>query len=195
MADRLVDRLTNERGSTAASVLSFDSYYHDHLSMPVEERAKVNYDHPDALDGQLLVEHLELLKDGRPVAVPIYDFTSHCRSDDLHVVEPTEVVIVEGVLLFAFPEVRDRLDFRVFRRCPEAVRFSRRAKRDVAERGRSLASIQTQLMATVKPMHDAYVEPYAEQADYVTDHGDGLKRALTEISTVVSGIIGAHPTS
>jgi len=98
LADRLVDRLTNERGSDAASVLSFDSYYHDQLTMSVEERAKVNYDHPDALDAQLLVEHLELLKEGRPVAVPIYDFTLHCRSDNMQIVEPTAVVIVEGIL-------------------------------------------------------------------------------------------------
>ena len=173
-------------------MLSFDSYYHDQMDLTVEERAEVNYDHPDSLDHELLVEHLRALAANRSIAVPVYDFTSHCRSTDINIVEPTEVVVVEGILLFAFEAVRRELDLLVFRRCPEDVRFSRRIKRDIAERGRSLESIEAQLAATVKPMHDRYVEPYAAEADFVTEHGQELSVVTEQVVDLVVNLTSAE---
>ena len=174
LADRIVRRVREARGPDGATVLSFDAYYHDRLDLPVEDRATINYDHPDALDHDLLVDHLRQLKNGEPVEVPVYDFATHCRSDERLVIEASEVVVVEGILLFASEPVRRQLDLKVFRRCPEEVRFSRRIKRDIAQRGRSLASVEAQLTATVKPMHDQFVEPFASEADIITDHGEDL---------------------
>lgn len=192
LADRIVHHLQAERGADAACVLSFDAYYHDLPHLPFEERATVNYDHPDSLDHRLLVYHLQALRSGQEVAVPVYDFTAHRRSADLHIVDPCEVVVVEGILLFAFAPVRDELDLRVFRRCPEPVRFSRRLERDVAERGRSPASVQAQLAATVRPMHDRYVEPNASHADLITHHGQDLAGVTERIADRVARLIGAR---
>ncbi len=191
MADRIATRLRQSRGANAASVLSFDAYYHDQVDLTVEQRANVNYDHPDSLDHELLVEHLHALASNQSVAVPVYDFTSHCRSTDIHIVEPSEVVVVEGILLFAFEAVRRELDLLVFRRCPEDVRFSRRIKRDIAERGRSLDSIEAQLSATVKPMHDQFVEPFASEADYITEHGQDLALVTAEVVDMVVNLTTA----
>jgi uridine kinase len=162
------------RGPGSATALSFDAYYRDHPELPLAERAGVNYDHPDSLDAELLVAHLRQLRIGRDVAVPIYDFATYSRSPNLRIVPATEVVVVEGILLFSFEEVADQLDYRVFRRCPEPVRFDRRVERDTKERGRSLPSIESQLAATVKPMHDLHVEPFADRAHLVTEHGQDL---------------------
>jgi uridine kinase len=174
LAQRIVERLCRARGPGSATAVSFDAYYHDQLHLPVEERARVNYDHPDSLDAELLVSHLQQLRSGQDVAVPVYDFATHCRSPHLRLVEAADVVVVEGILLFTFDSVADQLDYRVFRRCPEDVRFGRRRQRDLAERGRSLASIEAQLAATVKPMHDRFVEPYAHRADLITEHAQDL---------------------
>ena len=162
-------------------MLSFDAYYRDQGHLEPADRAEVNYDHPDSLDADLLVAHLAQLQSGNEAAVPVYDFATHTRTDDLRIIEPADVVVIEGILLFAFAAVRHRLDFRVFRRCPEEVRFRRRLARDQNERGRTIASIGAQLQATVKPMHDRFVEPYASRAHYVTDHGDDLGRIISEV--------------
>lgn len=181
LAGRLVDRIGRAQQPGTATVLSFDSYYHNLLHLSVDERAAVNFDHPDSLDGDLLVEHLRQLKAGNDIAMPVYDFTTHTRSSEIRIVAAADVVVIEGILLFAFDEVRRHLDYRVFRRCPESVRFERRIERDVAERGRSIESVRSQLAATVKPMHDRFVEPYGDTADFVTDHGQDLDAVVTEL--------------
>ncbi len=190
LARLVVGRLHETMSPNAASVLPFDAYYRDQSHLSPDERAQVNYDHPDSLDGPLLVEHLGELRAGRAVAIPVYDFATHTRTSDLHIVEPAEIIIVEGILLFAFEPVLEQLDYRVFRRCPEEVRFRRRTRRDQAERGRSLASIEAQLQATVKPMHDEFVEPHADRADFVTNDGDDLRaitdRVVANVTTLAS---------
>lgn len=163
-------------------MVSFDSYYCDQGHLTPEDRALVNYDHPSSLDGELMVQHLNQLRAGHEAAIPVYDFATHTRSDDLRIVEPADVIVVEGILLFAFPEVLAELDLRVFRRCPEEVRFERRIYRDCRERGRTPESVWDQLRTTVKPMHDSFVEPHAADADVVTEHGedlDGITESLT----------------
>jgi uridine kinase len=189
LADRIVTRLRQQRGPNGATVLSFDSYYHDRFDLSVEARATINYDHPDALDTDLLVAQLGQLRAGHGIDVPIYDFATHCRSDELLVVEATDVVVVEGILLFASDRIRELLDLRVFRRCPEDVRFARRTKRDIAERGRSLDSVEAQLAATVKPMHDRFVEPFAAEADIVTDHGQDLQLVTEHIVAAIDELL------
>ena len=188
LAKRLVDRLCDVSGPRTAIVLNFDAYYFDQGQLSPADRALVNYDHPDSLDGELLVEHLHQLQSGREVAIPVYDFSTHTRTADLRIVEPAEVVVVEGILLFAFEPIWNQLDFRVFRRCPDEVRFRRRIKRDRAERGRSLASIKAQLRTTVKPMHDRFIEPHAERADFVTEHGDNLAAITDQLVEKLTGL-------
>ncbi|MGI9613129.1 MAG: uridine kinase [Acidimicrobiales bacterium] len=191
LANRIANQLRRRRGPSGATVLNFDAYYHDRFDLSVEERATINYDHPDALDHDLLIEHLIQLKGGRPVQVPIYDFATHCRSDEIVDVDATDVLVVEGILLFASARVRELLDLRVFRRCPEDIRFSRRIKRDIAERGRSLVSVEAQLTATVKPMHDQFVEPFADEADIVTDHGQDLDRITDEVVATIESLLAS----
>ena len=168
LARRLVDRLGPDR----AASLSFDAYYRDLSHLTTEERALVNFDHPDSLDVELLVAHLEAMKAGQEVAVPVYDFATHTRTDDLVMIRPTPVIVVEGILLFSFPELRELFALKVFRDCPERLRFDRRLARDVAERGRTPESVRAQFAATVAPMHDQFVQPYRDVAEIVSDGDD-----------------------
>jgi uridine kinase len=178
----LAHRLVGALGDDQATCLSFDSYYRDFSQLTVEERAEVNFDHPESLDVELLVDHLTALRAGNEVAVPVYDFTTHTRSGDLELVAPRRFVFIEGILLFAFEEIRNNLDYLIFRDCPEEIRAQRRFERDVQERGRTPESVRAQWEATVKPMHDIYVEPFAQYADLVTTHGLDLDHLVEEIA-------------
>jgi uridine kinase len=162
-------------------MISFDSYYRDQGHLAPAERSAVNYDHPDTLDGDLLSHHLRSLQDGCATAIPVYDFATHTRSEDVTLVEPAEVVVVEGILLFAFAPIREQLDLRVFRHCPEDVRFARRLRRDQRDRGRSAESVEAQFASTVKPMHDQFVEPFADCADVTTTHGEELEEVTERV--------------
>ncbi len=178
LAHRLVDAL----GPDSATCVSFDSYYRDHSGLTLEQRAEVNFDHPDSLDVDLLVNHLQSLKAGDEVAVPVYDFSTHTRSGDLDIVAPKRFVFIEGILLFAFEEVRNNLDYLIFRHCPDDVRAQRRFKRDIEERGRTPESVREQWATTVQPMHDIYVEPFSRYANLVTEHGQDLDALVAEIA-------------
>ncbi len=178
----LAHRLVEALGSDLATCISFDSYYRDFSQLTIEERAAVNFDHPDSLDVDLLVGHLQALRDDREVAVPVYDFTTHTRSGDLEMVSPRQFVFIEGILLFAFEEIRNSLDYMIFRQCPEQIRAERRFKRDVQERGRTPESVRLQWANTVKPMHDIYVEPFAGYADLVTTDGLALDQLVEQIA-------------
>jgi uridine kinase len=178
----LAHRLVGALGDNQATCLSFDSYYRDFSQLTIEERAEVNFDHPESLDVELLVDHLTALRAGNEVAVPVYDFTTHTRSGDLELVAPRRFVFIEGILLFAFEEIRNNLDYLIFRDCPEEIRAQRRFERDVQERGRTPESVRAQWEATVKPMHDIYVEPFAQYADLVTTHGLDLDHLVEEIA-------------
>ncbi len=157
----LVDRL----GRTETSVLAFDAYYRDLSHLPFAERRRRNYDHPDSLDSELFLEHLDALKRGVDVDVPVYDFSTHTLSGRFERVEAAPVLLVEGILLLAFEEVAARLDYSVFLDVPEDVRLQRRIHRDMTERGRPEDHVRRQFAATVAPMHDAYVEPSRHRAD------------------------------
>ncbi len=160
----LADRLGAD-----VSVLWFDEYYHDLVHLTPDERALVNYDHPDSLDVDLLVSHLDGLLAGRPAEVPVYDFTTHTRTGTTRRVDPRPVIVVDGILVLAFPVIRERLDVSVFVEAPAEVRLARRLDRDVRERGRTPESVRTQFAATVAPMHDAFVSPCRDLADLTLD--------------------------
>jgi len=167
----VVQRVVDDLGSEQITVIQHDSYYRDRSAVPPEKRARLNYDHPDALDTSLLVTHLHELRAGRPVEIPVYDFTDHTRLTDTVRIEPRKVVIVEGMLILAEPALRDLMDIRVFVDADPDLRLIRRVERDVSERGRSIQSVLEQYLETVRPMHLEFVEPSRRWAHLVIPEG------------------------
>lgn len=161
----------SERLGDEVTVITHDNYYRAHHEMTYEERTLLNYDHPDAYETELLVEHLAALRRGESVEVPVYDFTTYDRTDRTTTVKPSRVIIVEGIVIFAHPELRDLMDVKVFVDADADVRILRRILRDVQERGRSLESVINQYLTTVKPMHEAFVEPSKRYADIIIPTG------------------------
>lgn len=152
-------------------VLYHDNYYRRQDGVPFEQRVTVNYDHPDSLETELLVEHLKQLKEGKSIECPVYDYTKYNRSDKVIRIDPKPVILVEGILLLADPRVRDLLDIKVYVEADADERILRRISRDVEERGRDLNGIIKQYLTTVKPMHYLYVEPTRSKADIVINSG------------------------
>jgi uridine kinase len=167
----VVDALVEGLAPEPIAHLPHDRYYRDLTGLPAEDRARENFDHPDALETSLLVRHLDQLRDGRAVVPPSYDFGRHLRRVGVDVVGPARLVIVEGVLVLAEPELRERMDLRVFVDADADLRLARRLARDRAERGRSTASILEQYEATVRPMHLAFVEPSRHHAHLILPEG------------------------
>ena len=167
----LTNRLWKQFGPDEVSVLNHDSYYKRHNELPYEERCKLNYDHPDSFDTPLLVEHLKALRAGQPVKVPIYDYSIHNRTDRTVTVYPAPVIIVEGILIFASPELCEQMDMKVYVDTDADVRILRRIMRDVKQRGRTLDSVVEQYLTTVKPMHEQFVEPSKRKADLIVPEG------------------------
>ena len=149
--------------------LTFDSYYHDHGHLDLEARARVNYDHPDSLDVDRFALDLAALRSGAAVAAPVYDFTTHSRSAAVQLIDPHPVIVVDGILLLAFPRVRSLLHVSVFVEVADDIRHSRRINRDVEERGRTAEQAMEQIAATVQPMHEQFVVPSGAHADVVVD--------------------------
>jgi uridine kinase len=148
-----------------------DSYYRNLDEMPLDYRRKVNFDHPDAIDNDLLVEHVRELKAGRAVELPVYDFKTHTRRPETSRTEPRPIIIVEGILVFNDERLREEMDVKVFVDTPDDIRFIRRLRRDVAERGRTVESVIEQYLATVRPMHMQFVEPSKRHADVIIPEG------------------------
>ncbi len=154
-----------------ATVISHDNYYKRHDELTYDERCQLNYDEPAAFDTDLFVRQLELLRNGQAVDCPVYDFTVHNRSDETIHIEPSRVIIVEGILILENKELRDLMDIRIFVDADADIRLCRRIKRDVNKRGRSLESVLLQYQQTVKPMHELYVEPSKKYAHLVVPEG------------------------
>ena len=153
------------------TVLSHDSYYRRHDDMTFEERCQLNYDEPAALETELMVRHLDQLRSGIAIDCPVYDFTVHNRSDKVKRIEPSRIIIVEGILIFENEALRDLMDIRIFVDTDADIRLCRRVKRDVNKRGRSLESVLTQYQQTVKPMYEKYVEPSKKYAHILVPEG------------------------
>jgi uridine kinase len=148
-----------------------DSYYRNLADMPLDARRQTNFDHPDSIDSEMLMNHLKRLKDDLPIEMPVYDFKTHTRSLKSERIEPKPVVIVEGILIFSEPRILDLLDVRVFVDTPDDIRFIRRLQRDITERGRTVESVIAQYFATVRPMHYEFVEPSKRYADLIIPEG------------------------
>lgn len=166
----LTKRIASQFGENI-SVVYHDNYYKAHNELPYEERALLNYDHPDAFDTELLIKHIKMLKEGKEVESPVYDYAIHNRSDQTVVIRPTKVIIAEGILLFHDPELCDLLDIKIFVDTDADVRILRRIIRDVKQRERSLESVVNQYLNTVKPMHEQFVEPSKRNADIIVLDG------------------------
>ncbi|MDG2301380.1 MAG: uridine kinase [Acidimicrobiales bacterium] len=171
----------------SVSTVAFDSYYCDQGHMTLDERARVNYDHPDSLDVDLFVSDIQSLRDGNSIDTPIYDFSTHTRSDKSRFVTPSDLVVLDGILLLVFPEIIDLLDLAVFIEASEEVRFNRRIPRDIQERGRTSEQSSTQFKRTVQPMHARFVAPSIDRADLVIDGEQNPKVSLVEITSALYG--------
>ena len=164
-------RLKASFGEEEVRLIPHDSYYKRHDDLPYEKRCLLNYDHPDAFDNSLLIQHLHELKAGRGVDCPVYDYAIHNRSDQVRHIDPAPVLIVEGILPFTEPALLAMFDYKIFVDTDADERILRRILRDVKERGRSLDSVITQYRTTVKPMHEAFVEPSKRSADIIIPNG------------------------
>lgn len=153
------------------AVLYHDNYYRDQSDIPLEQRKKTNYDHPDAMETELLVEHLHQLREGKAIECPVYDYTLHTRSKEVVKIEPKRVILLEGILVLADERLRDLMDVKVYVEADADERILRRVIRDVKERGRDIEGVVEQYLATVKPMHYLYVEPTRSTADIVINSG------------------------
>lgn len=167
-------------GASQVAYLPHDAYYRDMSHLPLSERARLNYDHPDSLETELLIEHIEQLLQNRPVNVPVYDFTNHQRTNETRLVEPSRIVLIDGILIFTHPRLRELMDIKIYVDTDSDVRFIRRLQRDMNERGRSLDSIISQYMDTVRLMHLEFVEPSKRYADVVIPHG-GLNKVAMDM--------------
>ena len=166
----LARNIANHFGDKIA-ILRHDDYYKEHSDLPYEERNKLNYDHPDAFDTPLLIKHLDALRQGHPIDCPTYDYTQHNRSDKTRRIEPRAVILIEGILILSDPRVVERLDMKIYVDTDADVRIIRRIVRDTKKRGRSLESVIAQYLDTVKPMHEAFVEPSKRLADIIIPEG------------------------
>lgn len=186
VAKRIYDNAI-EHGNVA--MIRLDDYYKrlDHLSL--DERKKVNYDHPTSYDVNLIVEHLKLLKEGVAIDKPTYDFVIHNRSDITEVVYPAPVIILEGIMTFAIPEINELCDLKIYVDTADDIRFIRRLKRDINERGRSLESVVNQYLTTVRPMHLLFVEPSKKYANVIIPEGGDNLAAIDIISTKIIDLL------
>ena len=179
---RLMQRFGND-----VSVIYHDNYYKAHHDMPFEEREKLNYDHPNAFDTELLVKAVRDLKAGKSIECPIYDYTIHDRLERTVTIRPARVILVEGILIFASPELCREMDIKIFVDTDADVRIIRRISRDVRDRGRSLDSVVNQYLTTVKPMHEQFVEPSKRNADIIVPEGGMNQVALDMVMERVRG--------
>ena len=185
-------RHLKEHFGESVTVIGHDSYYKRQEGKTYEERARVNYDHPSAFDTELLIQHLNELKAGHAIQCPVYSYVDHNRTDETVTVQPNKVIIVEGILIFQNPALRDMFDIKIFVETDADVRILRRALRDVEERGRTLQSVVTQYLTTVKPMHEQYVEPSRKYADIVVLEGGHNLVALEMIMQRIQSHIDRH---
>ena len=165
-AERLYEAFPNY-----VSLISCDNYYLPHDDLPIEKRARLNYDAPEALEFDLMVKHLEQLKKGKVALCPVYDFTRHTRSHDYVEIQPRPIILIDGILIFHDVSLRDCMDLKIYVETDADERILRRARRDILERGRDLDSVIDQYLTTVKPMHNTYVNPTKEFADVILNGG------------------------
>ncbi len=181
--------ILNRVGADRIAFLQHDSYYKDLSGLPPTQHAAVNFDHPDSLETELLIKHIISLRDGKPVEVPIYDFSTDSRTSKTFTISPHRVVIVEGILIFAEPVLRELFDIKIFVDTDADLRFIRRLQRDITERGRSTESVIKQYMATVRPMHLEFVEPSKRYADVIIPEGGFNAAAMDMVVARIEALL------
>ena len=181
-------------GLQRIAFLSHDAYYRDLSHLPIEERRKINFDHPDSLETELLVEHIQGLMNWQPVEVPVYDFTCHSRTSQTLHVEPRRVILVDGILIFYEPALRPLFDVKIYVDTDADLRFIRRLQRDIIERGRTTESVIQQYLNTVRPMHMEFVEPSKRYADVIIPEGGLNTVALDMVSARIEALLRGDET-
>jgi uridine kinase len=176
-------------GSHRIAFLPHDAYYRDLSSLPENQRKLVNFDHPNSLENELLIDHVIQLKNWKKINLPVYDFTTHTRTNQMFQVEPQLVIVVEGILIFAEPKLRDLFDVKIFVDTDDDIRFIRRLQRDIAERGRSMDMVITQYLTTVRPMHLDFVEPSKRYADVIIPEGGRNQVALDMVIARIESLL------
>jgi uridine kinase len=184
----VIDRIVQSIGDDQVTVLEHDRYYRDRNDLRLEERAALNYDHPDSLETDLLVRHVHALRDGQPVEAPVYDFARHARQEVTETLTARKAIIVEGILIFTDAALRKLMDVKVFVDADADTRFIRRLQRDTAERGRTVASVIEQYLGTVKPMHLEFVEPSKRYADIIIPVGGHNAVAIDVLLTLIRSL-------
>ncbi|MBQ8637538.1 MAG: uridine kinase [Lachnospiraceae bacterium] len=187
----LTQRIVQQFGN-AVTVIRHDDYYKAHDDLTYEERTKLNYDHPNAFDTELLMRHLQELRAGKAIHCPIYDYSVHNRSTDWQLIYPSSVIIVEGILIFEDRRLCEQMDIKIFVDTDADIRILRRIRRDVQERARSLDSVITQYLETVKPMHEQFVEPSKKNADIIVPEGGHNSVAMEMIVNRIEKHIYNH---
>ena len=167
----VANRILESVNADDVAFIQQDSYYRNLKDLPLDYRRAVNFDHPDAIDNDLLVNHVRKLKAGEPFELPLYDFKTHTRLNETKLIEPTPIVIIEGILIFTDARLLEQMDIKVFVDTPDDIRFIRRLRRDIAERGRTIDSVIEQYLNTVRPMHMQFVEPSKRYADVIIPEG------------------------
>ncbi|PWH20039.1 MAG: uridine kinase [Ardenticatenia bacterium] len=191
VAEAILQRVGREH----IAYIQHDSYYRDLSHLPLEERARMNFDHPDALETELLVEHLRQLQAGQPIEVPIYDFATYTRTGRTRRIEPRRVVLVEGILIFVDKQLRDMMDIKLYVDTDADMRFIRRLQRDIRERGRTLESVIHQYLETVRPMHLEFVEPSKRYADIIIPSGGFNETAIEMIVARIQKLLGEEAST
>ncbi|NPA93048.1 MAG: uridine kinase [Chloroflexi bacterium] len=176
-------------GEGHIAYLPHDAYYKDNGHLPLSERIKINYDHPDSLETSLLIQHIQMLREGKPVERPVYDFTTHTRTSETVTVLPRPIIMVEGILLFYEPELRKLFDVKIYVDTDPDIRFIRRLRRDITERGRTMESVIDQYLNTVRPMHLEFVEPSKRYADIIIPEGGFNRVALDMVVARVDSLL------
>lgn len=186
----LANTIVSELGSDQVVVISEDSYYKDHSNIPFEERAKINYDHPDSIDHELLCKHLLELQQGKSVEVPIYNHALHVREKETRRIGQHAIIVLEGILLFVEQHLREVMDIRIFMETSLDICLIRRMKRDIKERGRSLDSVLKQYEETVRPMYLQFIDPSKRYADLIVPRGGGNRIAIDMIKAKMRELLG-----
>jgi len=189
----LSEAIARELGPDCAQILNQDSYYRNSSDLPMDIRNRVNYDHPSAFDWPLLRKHLKMLRQGRPIERPHYDFRTHSRSRQTRRLDPKPVLIAEGILLFHDPGIRAMMGIKVYVETDPDIRFIRRLNRDMRERGRTFESVVDQYLNTVRPMHLTFVEPTRRHADLIVPEGGQNRVAVTAIIEGIRSCLGSDP--
>ncbi|MBP1840140.1 uridine kinase [Formosa algae] len=182
----VVNQILNELPEAEVGIISQDSYYNDTSHLAYDERKRINFDHPKSIDFDLLVSHLKQLKSGQPIEQPVYSFVKHNRTGDTVLTHPRKVMIVEGILIFTHPDIRELFDIKIFVHADSDERLIRRLKRDIAERGRDLDEVLNRYQTTLKPMHQQFIEPMKEYADIIIPNNKFNTVAIDIVRTIIN---------